>query len=194
MSIIKIFYDVETTGENPNKHSLHQVAGLIEIDEQVVEEFNIHSRPHPKAILETEALNICKVTKEQLQNYPDMKDAKNEFCRILAKYINKYDKNSKAYLVGYNNCGFDNRFLRMWFTLCDDPYFGSWFWADSRDALVLASEYLENRRTSMPNFQLHTVAETLGLEVDASRLHDASYDVLLTRQIYRIVTGRDIEI
>lgn len=194
MSIIKIFYDVETTGENPNKHSLHQVAGLIEVDEQVVEEFNIHSRPHPKAILEPEALNICKVTKEQLQNYPDMKDAKNEFCRILAKYINKYDKNSKAYLVGYNNCGFDNRFLRMWFTLCDDPYFGSWFWADSRDVLVLASEYLENRRTSMPNFQLHTVAETLGLEVDASRLHDASYDVLLTRQIYRIVTGRDIEI
>lgn len=194
MSIIKIFYDVETTGENPNKHSLHQVAGLIEVDEQVVEEFNIYSRPHPKAILEPEALNICKVTREQLQSYPDMRDAKNEFCRILAKYINKYDKSSKAYLVGYNNCGFDNRFLRMWFTLCDDPYFGSWFWADSRDTLVLASEYLENRRTSMPNFQLHTVAQTLGLEVDASRLHDASYDVLLTRQIYRIVTNREIEI
>ena len=46
----------------------------------------------------------------------------------------------------------------------------------------------------MPNFQLHTVAQTLGLEVDESKLHDASYDVLLTRQIYRIVTGREIEI
>lgn len=194
MSIIKIFYDVETTGENPNKHSLHQVAGIVEIDEQVQERFNIYSRPHPKAILDPEALRVCNVTPERLQGYPDMKDAKKQFCRVLAKYINRYDKNSKAYLVGFNNRGFDDKFLRMWFTLCDDPYFGSWFWADTRDTLVLASEYLESRRTSMPNFQLHTVAETLGLEVDPSRLHDASYDVELTREVYRIVTNREIEI
>ena len=63
MSIIKIFYDVETTGENPNKHSIHQVAGLIEVDDQVVEEFNIHSRPHPKAAIEPEALKVCNVRK-----------------------------------------------------------------------------------------------------------------------------------
>lgn len=194
MSIVKIFYDVETTGANPNKHSLHQVAGLIEVDEQVVDEFNIYSRPHSKAILEPEALSICKVTPEHLQSYPAMGDAKTEFCRTIAKYINKYDKRSKAYLIGYNNCGFDDKFLRMWFTLCGDNYFGSWFWSDSRDTMVLASEYLESRRPSMPNFQLHTVAQTLGLEVDESKLHDASYDVLLTRQIYRIVTGREIEI
>lgn len=194
MSIVKIFYDVETTGANPDKHSLHQVAGLIEVDEQVVEEFNIYSRPHPKAILEPEALIICKVTEAELWAYPAMKDAKIQFCRIIAKYINRYDKSSKAYLVGFNNRGFDDKFLRMWFTLCDDPYFGSWFWPDSRDTMVLASEYLESRRPSMPNFQLHTVAQTLGLEVDESKLHDASYDVLLTRQIYRIVTDREIEI
>ena len=194
MSIIKIFYDVETTGENPNKHSLHQVAGLIEVDEQVVEEFNIYSRPHPKAAIEPEALKVCKVTEEEIMAYPAMKDAKTQFCRTIAKYINKYDKNSKAYLVGFNNRGFDDKFLRMWFTLCDDPYFGSWFWADSRDTLVLASEYLEDRRTSMPNFQLHTVAETLGIKVEESKLQDAFYDVSLTRQIYRIVTGREIEL
>lgn len=194
MSIVKIFYDTETTGENPNKHSLHQVAGLIEVDEEVVETFNIYSRPHPKAILEPEALEVCKVTEEQLVSYPHMKDAKNKFCQILAKYINKFDKKNKAFLVGFNNRGFDDRFLRMWFTLCDDPYFGSWFWADSRDTLVLASEYLENRRMNMPNFQLHTVAETLGIVVDESKLHDALYDVSLTRQIYRIVTNREFEI
>lgn len=194
MSITKIFYDVETTGENPNKHSLHQVAGIVEIDDQIQERFNIYSRPHPRAILEPEALRVCNVTPEQLLGYPDMRDAKNEFCRILAKYINKYDKNSKAYLVGFNSRGFDDRFLRMWFTLCDDPYFGSWFWADTRDTLVLASEYLESRRTSMPNFQLHTVAETLGLEVDQARLHDALYDAELAREVYRIVTNREIEI
>lgn len=194
MSIVKIFYDVETTGANPNKHSLHQVAGLIEVDEQVVGGFNIYSRPHPKSAIEPETLKVCKVTEGEIMAYPAMKDAKTQFCRTIAKHINKYDKSSKAYLVGFNNRGFDDKFLRMWFTLCDDPYFGSWFWPDSRDTMVLASEYLESRRPSMPDFQLHTVAQTLGLEVDGSKLHDASYDVLLTRQIYRIVTGREIEI
>ena len=194
MSIIKIFYDVETTGENPRKHSIHQIAGLVEVDDMVQERFNIYSRPHPNAILEPAALSVSGVTEEQILSYPSMIDAKNNFCRILAKYINKYDKNQKAYLVGFNNRGFDDRFLRMWFTLCDDQFFGSWFWSDSRDTLVLASEYLESRRTSMPNFQLHTVAETLGIPVEKSKLHDARYDVELTRQIYRIVTNREIEL
>lgn len=194
MSIIKIFYDVETTGENPRKHSIHQIAGLVEVDDMVQEKFNIYSRPHPNAILEPAALNVSGVTEEQILSYPSMTDAKNNFCRILAKYINRYDKNQKAYLVGFNNRGFDDRFLRMWFTLCDDQFFGSWFWSDSRDTLVLASEYLESRRTSMPNFQLHTVAETLGIPVEESKLHDARYDVELTRQIYRIVTNREIEL
>lgn len=194
MSIIKIFYDVETTGENPRKHSIHQIAGLVEVDDMVQEKFNIYSRPHPNAILEPAALNVSGVTEEQILSYPSMTDAKNNFCRILAKYIDKYDKNQKAYLVGFNNRGFDDRFLRMWFTLCDDQFFGSWFWSDSRDTLVLASEYLESRRTSMPNFQLHTVAETLGIPVEKSKLHDARYDVELTRQIYRIVTNREIEL
>lgn len=194
MSIIKIFYDIETTGDNPKKHSLHQIAGLVEVDEQVVEEFNIYSRPHPKAILDPTALEVCKVTEEQLMSYPPMKDAKNQFCQILAKYVNKFDKKDKAYLIGYNNRGFDDKFLRVWFELCDDMFFGSWFWADSRDTLVLASEYLENRRTGMPNFQLHTVARTLGIEIDESKLHDALYDASLNYQIYRIVTGREIEL
>ena len=194
MSIIKIFYDVETTGENPRKHSIHQIAGLVEVDDMVQEKFNIYSRPHPNAILEPAALSVSGVTEEQILSYPSMTDAKNNFCRILAKYIDRYDKNQKAYLVGFNNRGFDDRFLRMWFTLCDDQFFGSWFWSDSRDTLVLASEYLESRRTSMPNFQLHTVAETLGIPVEKSKLHDARYDVELTRQIYRIITNREIEL
>jgi len=191
--MIKIFYDVETTGTEPNKHSLHQIAGIIEVDGVIKETFNIYSRPHPKALIDQSALDTCKVSKETILSYPDMQTAKNTFCRTIAKYVDKYDKKSKAYLVGYNNRGFDDKFLRMWFTLCDDPYFGSWFWSDSRDVLVLASEYLEPRRASMPDFQLHTVAKTLGIEVDKERLHDATYDVSLTYQIYQIVTGLEIE-
>lgn len=46
----------------------------------------------------------------------------------------------------------------------------------------------------MPNFKLKTVAKELGLDVEDDKLHDARYDVLLTRDIYRIVTNLDIEL
>jgi DNA polymerase-3 subunit epsilon len=40
----------------------------------------------------------------------------------------------------------------------------------------------------MPSFKLSRVAKTLGIEVDEDRLHDADYDVYLTREIYKTVS------
>jgi len=96
--------------------------------------------------------------------------------------------------VGYNNRGFDDIFLRAWFDLCKDTYFGSWFWPDSLDVLVLASEYLLDRRSSMESFKLHRVASEIGLVFDKKDLHDAVADAWLTRDVYNIVTERMIEI
>jgi DNA polymerase-3 subunit epsilon len=46
----------------------------------------------------------------------------------------------------------------------------------------------------MIDFKLKTVAKELGLWVDETRLHDAEYDIELTRSVYRIVTGIDYEL
>jgi len=194
MKKVKVFYDVETTGVDHKKHSIHQLAGLIEVDEEVVEKFNIKLKPHPKAKIEPEALIVGGVTLEQIQAYPPMEDGYKEFRQIICKYIDPYNKREKAWLVGYNNRSFDDQFLRMLFLLNDDKYYGSLFWADSLDTLVLASEYLQDRRHHMPNFQLGSVAGELGLAVNTKKLHDALYDVNVTRSVYRIVTNRDFEI
>ena len=93
------------------------------------------------------------------------------------------------YLVGYNNASFDNQFFRAFFTQNRDNYFGSWFWADTLDVMVLASNFLRDRRHEMENFQLKTVAKFLGVEVDETKLHDAEYDIYLTIEIFKIVTG-----
>ena len=192
--ITKIFYDVETTGVNYKIHSMHQLAGLVEVDDEVVETFDFKLRPHPKAEITPEALKVCGVTEEELKAYPPAAIAHRGFKALLSRYVNKYDKSSKAYLVGFNNRFFDDQFLRKHFELQDDDFFGAWFWSDSLDVFVLASEYLIDRRPSMASFKLHRVAATLGLEVDKDKTHDAFYDVNLTRQIYRIVTGREIEL
>ena len=68
-------------------------------------------------------------------------------------------------------------------------YFGSWFWANSIDVMVLASAYLATRRPDMENFKLSTVARTLGVDVQSESLHDAMYDIELTKAVFDIVTG-----
>lgn len=192
--IKKIFLDLETTGTEPRLHSIHQISGLVEIDEVIIEEFNYFTQPHPKARYEPAALRIAGKTEEEMKAYPPMKEVHKSFTTMLSKYVDKYDPKDKAFIVGFNNRAFDDFFIRAWFEHCGDEFFGSWFYPDTLDVMPLACEYLLTRRTDMSSFKLKRVAIELGIEVIKEELHNASYDVELTRQIYRIVTGREYEI
>lgn len=194
MKIVKVFYDLETTGVNPKRNSIHQLAGMVEVDGGIVETFNLKLAPHPNAEIEAEAMEVGGVSAELIKSYPPYQEGYMQFKSTMAKYINPYDRTEKAWLVGYNNRAFDDLFLRKLFELCGDIYIGSWFWADTIDVLCLASEYLIERRSGMRAFKQGVVAEELGIEVDPEKLHDAVYDVEITRNIYRIVTGKDCEI
>jgi DNA polymerase-3 subunit epsilon len=70
-----------------------------------------------------------------------------------------------------------------------DNYFGSWFWSNTLDVMVLATAFLATRRPDMENFKLSTVAKTLGIEVKDDSLHNAMYDIDLTKAIFNIVTN-----
>lgn len=153
------FYDLETTGTNPGRHGIHQISGEIVIDGKSVETFDFKVQPNPKAQIEDAALAVGGVTREQIMAYPPMGQVYTQLVTMLAKYVNKYDKTDKFHLVGYNNRGFDDNFFRGFFLQNGDNYFGSWFWADSIDVLVLASTFLADRRADLPNFKLATVAD-----------------------------------
>jgi DNA polymerase-3 subunit epsilon len=181
------FFDIETTGLKHWRNGIHQISGCVEINGEVKEYFDFKVKPNPDCTIEDEALKVSNVTKETVLSYPDMKVVHGELCFLLAKYVNKFQKSDKFFLVGYNNASFDNQFLRAFFTQNGDNYFGSWFWSDTHDTMVLASLHLKEYRSTMENFQLKTVAKKLGIEVDESKLHDAQYDIELTRSIYHIV-------
>ena len=191
--MIKLFFDVETTGTDYRKHSIIQLAGMIEKDGKVVEEFNFLVKPHEKAQIDEAAMAVNKKTVEEIMQYPEMKEVHLRLLKILGKYVDKYEKSDKMWLVGFNNRAFDDTFLRMFFELNGDRFFNSWFWSDSLDVLSLASQYLLDRRAQMPSFKLKRVAKELGIPVSEDGLHDALYDVRLTRQIYRIVTRLELE-
>lgn len=183
-----LFFDLETTGTLVNKHGIHQISGEIVIDGEVKETFDFRVQPNPKALIEQEALDVAGVTKEQIIAYPPMGEIYAKFVNMLSKYVDRYDKKDKFFLAGYNNASFDNHFLRAWFIQNGDKYFGSWFWSNSIDVMVMATPYLVAKRSEMMNFKQGTVAKTLGIAIDDSKLHDALYDIQVCKAIYDIVS------
>lgn len=183
-----LFFDIETTGTMFWKNGIHQLSGAVVIDGEMKESFDLRVRPNPKACIDDAALSVSGVTREQICGYPPMEDVYKEFVAMLGKYVDKYDRKDKFFLVGYNNSPFDNQFLRAWFKQNGDDYFGSWFWSNSIDVMVLASQFLADRRCDMKDFKLATVAEECGVAVQRDALHDALYDIRLTMELYKRVT------
>ena len=127
------------------------------------------------------------MTQEQIMQYESCYVCYCKLLTLIQKYVNRFDTGDKFHLVGYNNSSFDNQFLRSFFKVNKDDYFGSYFWSDSIDVMVLASNFLKKDRHNIRDFKLKTVAQWLNIEVDSKRLHDAEYDIELTEKIYNII-------
>ena len=183
-----LFFDIETTEVNFWQHGIHQISGCIEIDGIVLEKFDFKVAPNPSAKIEQEALKVGNVTLEQIQSYLPMRTVHGQFIDMLSKYCDKYNKQDKFFLCGFNNASFDNPFLRAWIVQNGDNYFGSWFWSNPLDTFILSTQKLLDQRTEMVDFKLKTVCKQLGITVDESKLHDAEYDIDLTRTLYYAVT------
>ncbi|MGL5544395.1 MAG: 3'-5' exonuclease [Cetobacterium sp.] len=93
-----LYLDTETTGLTDNS-AIVQIAGAIEIDNEVVEWFNIRCRPHMGADISEEALKTIGFTLEELQNEQSPEDALKELETIFLKYIDKYNKNDKLIMI-----------------------------------------------------------------------------------------------
>lgn len=184
--------DTETTGTNPAKHSIWQIAGIILIDGKEKERFEILMQPNPKAAIDPEAFNPSKdKTPEQIQEaidklktYMPFEEGYKTFIGILGKYIDKFNSKDKFFFLAHN-APFDNDFLRGLFLQNGDTYFGSWFWPDVLCTRVLAIRQLMPIRHTMPNFKLMTVARQLGIEIDEAKLHDATYDIDITIEVFK---------
>ena len=178
------FYDLETTGTNHWKHGIHQISGCIIIDGVIKERFNLKMRPHTGCTIDTKALEVSNVTEQQILGYGEPSLAHKQLKEIMGKYVDPYNKKDKFHLVGYNISSFDNQFLRSFFSNNGDNYFGSWFWSDCIDVMVMASYLLRHVRHDMVNFKQSTVARHFGIPIDDSKLHDAEYDINVCIGIY----------
>lgn len=179
----KCFIDLETTGVYAKSNAVIQIAGIIEIDGELKEEFNFTVRPIADKIIVDQALEVNRRTREEIEKFDAPQDVKDKLMALFRKYVDKYDTTDKFFFVGYN-APFDYSFLRQWFVDLGDKYFGSWFFTPPLDVMQLAAWHLKDKRHEMENFKLVTVAKYLGITIKEEDLHDAMADIILTRNIY----------
>lgn len=179
------FIDLETTGFDGAKNGLVQISGGIEIPEQkIFLPFNWKVCTFNNDVIEDEALKVTGFTREEIAGFDPPRKVYRDLTDMFKEFVDKYNRLDKFHMVGYNNQAFDSPFLREWFKKNDDVYFGSWFWYPHVDVMLIAAHVLQDERTSLPNFKLATVCRYLGIPVDDEKLHDAFYDIELTRALY----------
>jgi len=187
-----LWVDLETTGTNPIRHGIIQLAALVEIGGILEAELNLKMAPLAKHEIEEEALAVNSVTQEEINTYPHQSKQYPEFEALLSRYINRYEKLDKFILAGYNINAFDEPFLRQLFldnaaTRRDRKYggyFGSWFFWPKRDVQTYLAEHIAEHGLRLPNYQLSTVCEHFNIPIDA---HDALSDIQATRTLYRVL-------
>ena len=108
------YIDVETTGIPHPESGLIQLAGIIEIDDQVADRFNFKIQPFPTDIISDEALEVNGVSREDLRSFDSPTRVFRQFIDILDKHVDRYNSKDKFHFVGYN-AGFDANHLRAWF-------------------------------------------------------------------------------
>ena len=181
-----LFLDVETTGTDPARHGIVQLSGIIEIDGIEKERFDYRLKPFPGDLVNPEALKVNGLTMEQIRGFEEPLTVYQEFKVMIFKYIDRYDKKEKFHIVGYNS-RFDDSFLRRLFEKCLDKFYGSYFWWPAIDVSNMAALKCINSRYEFKNFKLITVAKAAGIEIDPNKLHDAMYDVNITKELFYLL-------
>ena len=182
----QVFLDLETTGLSTHKNGIWQIAATFYFENKLMSEFESTLRIFPGQQWDIECASMFSEEYNNQESSPEPDKVFADFTSWLKTYIDPFNKADKALLYGYN-IGFDEKFLRQFFRNNNNKFFGSWFWTPSIDVMTLAAEHLKEARDKMPNFKQGTVARTLGIEVDEAKLHNALYDIQLTKNIYDII-------
>jgi len=192
-----LFIDVETTGLDEVKNDIIQLSGIIVIDGEIKSNFNYNMRPFKPSNWDSVAYKLAQdrgLSKEIINGFDDPKSVYEQFTNLLNNFVDKYNKQDKFQLAGYNVSGFDRKFLYEWFKKSGDKYPGSYFWPIPIDVMYLASNYLSPVRSQLPSFKLHSIAGFLGIETTSEELHDSDFDVQICYKIYDIVGKNKIEV
>lgn len=179
-----VYLDTETTGLDPKRNGLVQIAAQVVERGKVLDEIDLKIAPFPRDEIDQKALDVNGLTVDEIAGFREPHICCDEFAAFFGAYC---PGNARLFLSGYN-IGFDDQFIRTWFAKCGKQPndFARFFYTPAIDVMSLAAFALMSKRQSMPNFKQSTVAKILGVEIQGEA-HDASVDIKTTRGILRAI-------
>ena len=188
-----LWLDVETTGLDCKKHGLREVGFIIEIDGVEVDKGVFRINPFTYTTKDVEiddyALEISKVSIEDLESYDRVSYCFKELMKKLVKYVNVNDKNDCFVIAGYNTA-FDIGFIKEWFKemgLLDS--YKDLFHYKSLDVFSIVFALRHIGLNSAENDKLETMCNYFGIEIEA---HNALSDIEATKKLYELICEKFI--
>ena len=177
-----IFIDTETGGVNAEKSALIQLSGIIEVDGTEKEKFNFYIKLFENSEVNEKALEVQGRTLEELgtEKYIDESIIYKKFLEILDKYIDKYDKNDKFIVAGYN-VKFDIDILKALFERNNNKFLFSYFNSSMLDPLYsVRLLQVAGMLPVLENNKLETWCKYFNIELKA---HDSLQDITATKKL-----------
>lgn len=166
-----VFYDLETTGLDPNKDRIIEFSACkyaIKNNKclEKIDELTVYIRPEFK--LPEKITEITGYTDEFFLDKQYEKDA----CPSIFSFLDGI-----SLVGGYNNNNFDNNFLKQLYLRNSRKV----EFVDSIDVFVAAKQILV--KETLPSYKLSAVASYLGVDKGID-FHKANSDVLATTRVF----------
>lgn len=179
-----LYFDVETTGLNPQVDFITQLSGLVEVDGELVEEFNYFLRPPKGTPVSAESLEVTGKTIDDLRMYPDAQEGFDKFKELLIKYVPADIWSMKFYPAAYNgnfDLEFVNQMFKRQFNTDSWGFYQNWQLIDPLPVFRTLS-YAGLIKTY--GHKLSTMCSHFGISLDA---HDALSDIRATRDLIQML-------
>lgn len=178
-----MYFDVETTGLDPEKNDIIQLAYILEEDGVEKFEGNLKMQPLNWGEISEKALEVNGVTRSQLKEYPMPQKAHAFFMDDLQAFGAKW-----VIPCGYN-VNFDIGFLKAWFKKMGFSGYGSMFTYKPIDPYQVIILLDSIKPYYLKNHKLETMARYYGIELQA---HDAMSDIRATKKLLEIIKERHL--
>jgi DNA polymerase III alpha subunit (gram-positive type) len=175
-----LFLDIESTGLQIGKHEPFEVAGILESNREVINEFDFYSKPMSNNRTQ-EALDITGYKWEDLLKFPHPSETIQKIYSIICKA----KLSTKVHIVAHN-AQFDyNMFKLMWETYKNStmPEFNEVFDYKSIDTQSIALHNKYCGKNNLKHFSLESICAYYKIKPEG-RLHNALTDVKATRQVF----------
>lgn len=182
----KILYlDTETTGLNPKHHDVVQVAGIIEINGRIREEFSIYTQPFDYNTIQKKALDVNKLTVKKLRTFDHPLVGVAKFIALVDKYIDRYEPSDKFIVIAHN-APFDYNFIREWWYKSETKIpFNSYFHRSMIDTVSIFKCLMSSNLIKIKNSKLSTIADYYGISFGKLGSHNALADTRVLFESYK---------